>query len=129
VLSLVPGILIALILFVNEIPDRRSDAQAGKRTLPTRFSAGAIRAAYLVGGLLAFGVVVAGVASGVLPWPTLLALAAVPLVFRVHAGLRANYDSPYALMATMGTNVNLNLVAGGLLLLAYLATILVSRLA
>ena len=43
VLSLVPGILIALILFVNEIPDRRSDAQAGKRTLPTRFSPAAIR--------------------------------------------------------------------------------------
>ena len=129
VLSLVPGILIALILFVNEIPDRRSDAQAGKRTLPTRFSAGAIRAGYLVGGLLAFGVVVAGVASGLLPWPTLIALAAVPLVFRVHAGLRAHYDSPYALMATMGTNVNLNLVAGGLLLLGYLATILISQLA
>ena len=50
-------------------------------------------------------------------------------MFRVHAGLRAHYDSPYALMATMGTNVNLNLVAGGLLLLGYLATIVVSRLA
>jgi 1,4-dihydroxy-2-naphthoate polyprenyltransferase len=128
VLSLVPGILIALILFVNEIPDRRSDAQTGKRTLPTRFSADVIRAGYLVAGLAAFGVVVAGVAVGLLPWPTLVALAAVPLVFRVHAGLRAHYDSPYTLMAVMGTNVNLNLIAGGLLLAAYLAAIAVTRL-
>ena len=129
VLSLVPGILIALILFVNEIPDRRSDAATGKRTLPTRFSPDVIRGAYLTAGLAAFGVVVTAVAAGVLPWPTLVALAAVPLVFRVHAGLRAHYDSPYTLMAVMGTNVNLNLVAGGLLLLGYLAIIAVQQLA
>jgi 1,4-dihydroxy-2-naphthoate polyprenyltransferase len=122
-LSLVPGILIALILFVNEIPDRLSDARAGKRTLPTRFSPSVIRGAYLVGGLGAFGIIVAGVVSGLLPWSTLIALAAVPLVFRVHAGLRAHYDSPYALMATMALNVNVNLVVGGLLLLAYVVTI------
>ncbi len=127
-LSLVPGILIGLILFVNEIPDRVSDAVAGKRTLPTRFSPDAIRGGYLVAGLGAFAIVVAGVVAGLLPWPTLVALAAMPIVFRVHAGLRANYDSPYALMATMGLNVNLNLIVGGLLLLAYVVTIVVTRL-
>jgi 1,4-dihydroxy-2-naphthoate octaprenyltransferase len=129
VLSLVPGILVALILFVNEIPDRRSDAQAGKRTLPARFAPNAIRTGYLVAALAAFAVIVAGVAGGLLPWPTLIALAAMPIVFRVHAGLKVHYDSPYTLMAVMGTNVNLNLVVGGLLLAAYLATILVMQLA
>ena len=52
----------------------------------------------------------------------------MPLVFRVHAGLRAHYDSPYALMATMGLNVNVNLVVGGLLLLAYVVTIVATQL-
>ena len=113
---------------MNEIPDRRSDAQAGKRTLPTRFSPAAILGAYLAAGLVAFGIIVAGVFAGLLPWPTLVALAAVPILFRVHAGLRANYDSPYALMAVMGQNVNLNLIVGGLLLVAYVATIVVTRL-
>jgi 1,4-dihydroxy-2-naphthoate polyprenyltransferase len=124
-LSLVPGILIGLILFVNEIPDRRSDAVAGKRTLPTRLAPHVVLGAYMVAGLGAFGIIVAGVLAGLLPWPTLVALAAVPLLLRVHAGLRANYDSPYALMATMGMNVNLNLAVGGLLLLAYLSWIVV----
>ena len=128
ILSLVPGILIALILFVNEIPDRLSDARAGKRTLPTRFSPSVILGAYLVAGLAAFGIIVVGIFTGLLPWPTLIALAAVPLVLRVHAGLRANYDSPYALMATMGLNVNVNLVVGGLLLLAYVVTIIATQL-
>jgi 1,4-dihydroxy-2-naphthoate octaprenyltransferase len=129
VLSLVPGILIALILFVNEIPDRRSDAQAGKRTLPTRFSPARIRGGYLVMGLAAFGIIAAGVLAGLLPWPTLIALAAVPILFRVHAGLVAFYDSPYALMAVMGQNVNLNLVVGGLLVAAYVVTIVAAQLA
>ena len=128
-LSLVPGIFIALILFVNEIPDRRSDAEAGKRTLPTRFSPDIIRTGYLVAALAAFTVIGIGAGIGLLPWPTLIALAAVPIALRVHSGLKVHYDSPYTLMAVMGTNVNLNLVVGGLLLLAYLATIVVMLVA
>jgi 1,4-dihydroxy-2-naphthoate octaprenyltransferase len=127
-LSFVPGILIALILFVNEIPDRVSDAASGKRTLPARFAPQVIRGAYLAGAVAAFGIIVAGVVSGLLPWPALVALAAVPIALRVHAGLRAHYDSPYALMATMGLNVNLNLAVGGLLLLGYVAAIVAPQL-
>jgi 1,4-dihydroxy-2-naphthoate octaprenyltransferase len=123
-LSFVPGILIALILYVNEIPDRRSDAEAGKRTLPVRLAPSTVRAGYLVAAIAAFGVVVAGVALGVFPWTALVALAAVPIALRVHQGLKVHYDSPYTLMAVMGTNVNLNLVVGGLLLLAYLVVII-----
>lgn len=126
VLSLVPGILIALILYVNEIPDRRSDAVAGKRTLPVRFEPGVIRTGYLAGAAIAFAIIVVGVAIGLLPWPTLVALAAVPLALRVHEGLKVHYDSPYTLMAVMGQNVNLNLVVGALLLAAYVVTIVVA---
>jgi 1,4-dihydroxy-2-naphthoate polyprenyltransferase len=123
VLALVPGILIALILYVNEIPDRRSDAEAGKRTLPVRLSPTVVRGGYLAGAIAAFAIIAAGVTIGLLPWPTLVALAAVPIAFRVHSGLKLHYDSPYALMAVMGTNVNLNLVVGGLLLAGYVAWI------
>ena len=40
-----------------------------------------------------------------------------------NSGLKVHYDSPYTLMAVMGTNVNLNLVVGALLLLAYLVVL------
>ena len=126
VLSLVPGILIALILYVNEIPDRRSDAETGKRTLPVRLAPEAVRTGYLVAAAAAFAIVAVGVVIGLFPWPTLVALAAVPIALRVHAGLKVHYDSPYTLMAVMGTNVNLNLVVGGLLLAAYVVSIVVS---
>ena len=128
-LSLVPGILIALVLYVNEIPDRRSDGETGKRTLPVRLAPDTVRTGYLLAALAAFGVVVAGVLGGLFPWPTLIALAAIPIALRVHAGLKVHYDSPYTLMAVMGQNVNLNLVVGGLLLAAYSVTIAVTLLA
>ena len=128
VLSFVPGILIALILFVNEVPDRRSDAEAGKRTLPVQFTPDIVRSGYLVAALAVFAIIVGGVLGGILPWPALIALVAVPLVFRIHTGLKVHYDSPYALMAVMGANVNLNLVVGGLLLVAYAVSIVWPRL-
>ena len=129
VLSLVPGILIALILYVNEIPDRRSDASAGKGTLPVRLAPETVRTGYLVAALAAFGIVLLGVIGGLFPWPAMAALVAVPIALRVHRGLEVHYDSPYTLMAVMGTNVNLNLAVGGLLLLAYVAWIVVGLIA
>ncbi len=129
VLSLVPGILIALILYVNEIPDRRSDAEAGKRTLPVRLPPSTITTGYLVMAMAAFVIIAAGVVVGLFPWPALVALLAIPIALRVHEGLKTHYDSPYTLMAVMGANVNLNLVVGGLLFAAYLVTIAAMLLA
>jgi 1,4-dihydroxy-2-naphthoate octaprenyltransferase len=123
VASLPVAILIALILYVNEIPDRRGDAAAGKRTLVVRLSPAAVERLYLGAGLGAFALVVAAVAAGIMPWPTLVALLALPLVFQVYRGIEQHYDSPYTLMAYMGTNVKLHLYTGLLLFAGYLATL------
>jgi len=128
VVSITVGILVALILYVNEIPDRTGDAVAGKRTLPVRLRPATITSGYLVAAIVAFAVIVVGVAGGILPWPTLLALAAVPLALRIHTGIRQHYNSPYILMAVMGTNVNLNLIVGGLLLGGYAASLVAAAL-
>ena len=128
VASLPVAILIALILYVNEIPDRRGDASAGKRTLVVRLSQVAVERLYLVAALAAFALVVAGVVAGIMPWPTLLALLAVPLVFQVYRGIDDHYNSPYTLMAVMGTNVKLHLYTGLLLFAGYLVALLLTLL-
>ncbi len=128
VASLPVAILISLILYVNEIPDRRSDAVAGKRTLVVRLSPSTVRRIYAVAAALAFALIVAGVLLGILPWATLLALAALPLAVSVHRGIGLHYDSPYTLMAVMGTNVKLHLYTGLLLLTGYLVTLAVTLL-
>ena len=119
VASIPVALLIALILYVNEIPDRRGDAFAGKRTLPVRFSRDAVIGGYNAAAIGAYVALVAGVVVGVLPVPTLLMLLTIPLARQVSSGLAPNYDNPYGLMAVMGVNVKLHLLAGLLLFAAY----------
>jgi 1,4-dihydroxy-2-naphthoate polyprenyltransferase len=129
VASIPVALLVALILYVNEIPDRRGDARVGKRTLPVRFSREAVITGYNVAVVAAYVATVVGVVAGILPVPTLLILLTIPLARRVSEGLAPNYDNPYGLMAIMGVNVQLHLVAGLLLLAAYVIVIVAAALA
>lgn len=121
--SLPVAILIALVLYVNEVPDRPADAAAGKRTLPVRFSKTAIVRGYEASVALAFALIVIFVAAGVTPWPTLIALLAAPLALPVRRALWDHYDSPYELMPAMGKNIQLHLATGMLLILGYVIAI------
>ena len=117
------AILVALILYVNEIPDREGDARAGKRTLVVRLSRPAVIGLYDVAAAVAFVFVVVGVAAGVLPLPALLVLVAAPLALRVHRGLETYYEQAYALMPVMATNIKIHLVVGVILFAAYVAVL------
>jgi 1,4-dihydroxy-2-naphthoate polyprenyltransferase len=123
------GLLVALILYANEVPDAPADARAGKRTLPVRLPRPTVINIYWGLALAAFLAIAGGVLAGVLPLPALVALLPLPLAFRVRDGLSAHYDQPYALMAVLGTNVRLHLYVGALLLAAYLLTLVVQLLA
>ncbi len=123
------ALLIALVLYVNEIPDRRGDARAGKRTLPVRFSPQVVVTGYRVATLAAYAVLLVGVVAGLLPIPALLMLLTVPLALRVERGLRPNYDNPYGLMAVMGVNIRLHLYAGLLLVAAYVLVLIAQAVA
>jgi 1,4-dihydroxy-2-naphthoate octaprenyltransferase len=129
VASLPVALLVALILYVNEIPDRRGDARAGKRTLPVRLSKPTVIAGYNVAAVAAYVILVAGVVAGLLPIPVLLALLTIPLARQVSRGLDPNYDNPYGLMAIMGVNIKLHLVAGLALVAAYLVVLVVQAVA
>jgi 1,4-dihydroxy-2-naphthoate polyprenyltransferase len=129
VASIPVALLVALILYVNEIPDRRGDAHAGKRTLPVRFGRKAVIAGYRIAVIAAYAAIVAGVLGGTLPVTALLALLAIPLALRVSNGLEPNYDNPYGLMAIMGVNIQLHLVAGVALVVAYVAVLVIHAVA
>ena len=129
VASLPIALLVALILYVNEIPDRRGDARAGKRTLPVRLAKSTVIAGYRLAAVAAYAILVAGVAVGLLPIPALLALLTIPLALQVSRGLEPNYDNPYGLMTVMGVNVKVHLYAGLLLLAGYLIVLIAATLA
>jgi len=123
--SLPVAILIALVLYVNQIPDRAGDAAVGKRTLIVRWPARRVQIAYAVAVVTAFVLIAAGPVLGITPWWTLVALATVPLGRSVYRGITASYEQPYALMPAMQTNIALHLFTGLLLVAGYVVAALV----
>jgi 1,4-dihydroxy-2-naphthoate octaprenyltransferase len=129
VASIPIALLVALILYVNEVPDRPSDDRAGKRTLPVILPRDAVINGYVVAAAAAFAVIFLGVFAGLLPIPALLALLPLPLVLRVREGLVRYYDQPYGLMSVMAVNIKVHLYVGALLFAAYLVVIVAMWLA
>jgi 1,4-dihydroxy-2-naphthoate octaprenyltransferase len=121
--SLPVAIFIMLVLYVNQIPDRKADAASGKRTIVVRLSQAAIVRGYALSVLSAFGLIIAGAATGILPAWTLIALLPAPLAWGVYKAIGSHYDSPYELMNAMGRNVMLHFATGLLLILGYVLAI------
>jgi 1,4-dihydroxy-2-naphthoate octaprenyltransferase len=76
-----------------------------------------------------YALIAVGAVAGILPRPTLIAMATIPLAVRVSRALRRDYDDPYALMfSAMGKNIQLHLFTGMLLFAGYLIDIAADRL-
>lgn len=125
--SIPVAILIALVLYVNEIPDRKGDAAAGKRTLPVRWSRDAVIGGYVAAVTIAYLAIGIGAVVGIIPRPAILALATIPLAIKAARGIAENYDHPYALMPAMGVNIQLHAATGLLLFVGYLVAIAADR--
>ncbi len=121
--SIPVAILVMLILYVNQVPDRKADAAAGKATVAVRFSRRAIVVGYGAAAVAAFVSIVIGVLTGLMPVTSLAALVAAPLAVAVYRGLERHYDDPYALMPVMARNVALHGLVGAMLVGAYAAAV------
>lgn len=111
VVSLVPGLLIMALAVVNAIPDYHQDRLVGKRNLCVRL--GRRRAVTLYLGLASAGLLVVpiGVVAGVLPWPCVAALLALPLLVASGRVARTTYESPRAFVPAVRNIVTCYLVA------------------
>ncbi len=125
--SLPVALFTMLILYVNQIPDRKGDARAGKRTVAVRFGREWIVRGYDVFVAAGFLLVVIGALWGPMPRWTLLGLLAAPLALRIRRGLRAHYDSPYELIPALGANIALHLFMGLGLIAGYAIDIAITR--
>jgi 1,4-dihydroxy-2-naphthoate octaprenyltransferase len=123
--SLPVAILIALVLYVNQIPDRAGDAAVGKRTLIVRWPARRVELAYAIATITTYVLIAAGPVLGITPWWTLIALVTAPMARSTYRGICANYEQPYALMPAMQTNIGLHLFTGLLLVAGYVVATLV----
>lgn len=123
--SLPVALLIMLVLYVNQIPDRPADERAGKRTIVVRLPQRSIITGYVVSVAATYLLILVGAATRIMPIWTLLGLATIPLALQVYRGISSHYNSPYELMAAMGKNIQLHLFTGLALIVGYVVEILV----
>jgi 1,4-dihydroxy-2-naphthoate octaprenyltransferase len=123
--SLPVALLIMLVLYVNQIPDRPADERAGKRTIVVRLPQSAIVTGYVLSVAATYLLIVVGAVSDILPVWTLLGLATIPLALQVHKGISSHYNSPYELMGAMGKNIQLHLFTGLALIVGYVIAVVI----
>ena len=120
--SIPVGILIMLILYVNEIPDYWSDAKAGKRTLVVRLGGekDKVISFYKLSLLAVYLSIVIPVIIGLSPVTTLLALLTIPLARRTIKQIVENYGNPYYMIPAMASNIKLATLTGVILCIGYI---------
>lgn len=101
------GLLIAAVLYVNEFPDRRWDAKAGKMTLVTRLEIPqAVRGYGLLMAAVYLSILGSVVVGFLSPW-ALLGLLTLPMAWKAYQTVRRHHAYPYRLIpANAGTIFN-----------------------
>ena len=120
--SLPVALLIAAVLYINEIPDRLWDAKTGKRTLIVRLSPEAAIRGYAVIMLAAYGAIVVGVIAGLMPAATLIGLLTLPMTRSAYRTLRNNSNYPYRLIPANATTIFVHLLTGLALFAGYVVS-------
>ncbi|MCS7142771.1 MAG: prenyltransferase [Aigarchaeota archaeon] len=118
--SIPVGLLIMLILYVNEIPDSPYDAAAHKRTLVVRLRRETVMSMYRLMLATTYGLIVAYALTGIAPLTVLLALLTVPYAARVYRGVKVTYNQTYNMIPYLGGNINLTIGTGAILAFGYL---------
>lgn len=114
------ALLVANILYINQFPDVRADAAAGKRTRVVRLGLASARRGYAVIAVLAYGWVAAMTASGRLPALALVSLLPALASFKAARELWQHAARPQALAAAIKLTI-LATSLHGLFLAAVLA--------
>lgn len=108
------GLLTTAILWINEFPDAESDALTGKNHLVVVLGKEWARWGFLLMMIVAFGLVIIGVSSGIFPTGALLMLGGLPLAFTATRVLFQHYSDRTLVKANVAT-IQLQALAGVLL--------------
>ncbi len=117
--SIPVGILIALVLFINEFPDYRADKAVNKRTLVVIL--GKKKAVVLYHSLLALTYAIIGslVIYKALPLACLAVLLTLPLAIKAYVTSRDSFDKVYELLPANASTIGLHAAIGILLCLGF----------
>jgi len=109
------GIMIGLILYINEFPDYQADKAVAKNTLVVRL--GKKKAVKVYNFLLAmtYVIIIFGVLIKLMPLYTLIALLTLPLALKTMKVASSNYDKICELLPANASTIGLHSLIGILL--------------
>lgn len=105
VASLVPTFLVSNLLLLNQFPDVEADMSIGRRHFPITIGRKASSRLYGLLLLLAYATILAGAATKLFPWPTLLALITAVPARKAYSLASRHPESIPELLPAMGMNV------------------------
>ncbi len=118
-ISIAPGLLTALLLFLNEFPDMEADRQGGRRHLVIFFGTRKSAMIYAGAVFLLFSLIAAAPFVANVPYTVLIALAVLPLGALAVIRVLRYHDDPPRLVQAQGLNVAMVLLTDLLLAVAY----------
>jgi 1,4-dihydroxy-2-naphthoate polyprenyltransferase len=113
------GLLVALILIVNEFPDFEADSSVGKNHLVVRLGLKRAILLCVAGYVAAYGSIVLLVTRGLAPRAAYATLATVPMAAFVIVWLVRNSGAPLRLRVSSGVHILLHLLFAAILAGAY----------
>lgn len=120
VVSIPIGVLVATILYVNEIPDHDADKRAGKRHLVVILGKAKAVKFLPMFFLLIYSSIILGVVLGIMPAWTLIALLTIPVALNVITIANSNYDNTTRYIPAMARTIAIHSITGMLLTAGYL---------
>jgi 1,4-dihydroxy-2-naphthoate octaprenyltransferase len=118
--SLPVGILVALILYINEFPDAEADASAGRRHLVVRLGKPRAAIGYAILLSLIYVTVIVGVVFSIQPPITLLALLTFPLALKAIQTTLRHHSDFAELIPAQAQTIAIHSLTGLLLSAAYI---------
>ena len=113
------GILVGLILYINEFQDHEADKEVGKKTLVVVL--GKVKAIKLFYVFMIFNYiwVIFGIIFNLLPLYTIIILLTLPICFKAISVAKNNYDKIKELLPANASTIGLHLIFGILLSLGF----------
>jgi 1,4-dihydroxy-2-naphthoate octaprenyltransferase len=122
--GIVSGVLSSTVLFVNSFPDYDADKKHGRKTLVIVLGKDKASSTIWVFPGIIYGIIVAGVVSGIFPIVSLMTLATIPMAVRAAISLKKNYEDTNRLVPVMERFVTFGRITGALFVVSFLVDIL-----
>ena len=106
------GTLSSLVLFIASFPDHDADKSKGRKTLVIVIGKEKASKLFWIFPLIAYSVIVIGVALSLFPVLSFIALFSFPLIIKSGLGLQKNYNSVNDLVPSMSASLKFSRITG-----------------